>query len=91
MGPNVHVIGAISINGRELIQIRRGAFKWVSANAFLDRVIDQLLAQIVPNNRIAIICNNEPVHARFEQVGIEKDFASWAVFSYAKSRRKYMV
>lgn len=61
-----------NINEPELIKIRRGAFKWESANAFLDPVIGQLLSRSVPNNQIAIICDNAPVNARFGRVGIER-------------------
>lgn len=70
-GPNIHIIGSISVNGTELLEIRRGSFNWQSANDYIQRLIENLIRDGIPRDRIALICDNAPAHSRFEVVGDE--------------------
>lgn len=73
-GPNIHMIGAISSFGKELIEIRRGAFKWENANQWLDMLATTVNQRGVPLNEVVVVCDNAPVHSRFEAVALERGF-----------------
>lgn len=70
-GPNVHIIGAISSMGPELIECKRGSFNWESANAYIQRLVQAVVERGVPRRDIIIICDNAPVHSRFEVIAHE--------------------
>lgn len=70
-GPNIHVIGGMSSFGVEFVEIRRGAFKWEAANEWVGRLVTEVHQRGVPINQIVLICDNAPVHSRFEQAALE--------------------
>lgn len=73
-GKNIHVIGAISSHGVELMDIRRGAYRWEGANQWLSDLIDVVVQRGVPVDRILVVCGNAPVHCRLEIVAQSKGF-----------------
>lgn len=66
-GPNVHVIGAISTEGMEHVQVRRGSYRWESANEFIINLVGTMERRGVDVNRVVLICDNAPCHARLER------------------------
>lgn len=73
-GPNIHMIGAISSFGKESIEIRRGSFKWENANDWMERMVTEVNERGVPLDQIVVVCDNAPVHSRFETVAEELGF-----------------
>lgn len=73
-GPNIHMIGAVSSFGKELIEIRRGAFKWQNANQWLELLATTVSQRGVPLKEVVVVCDNAPVHSRFEEVADEMGF-----------------
>lgn len=73
-GKNIHVIGAISSFGVELMELRRGSYRWESANQWLSLLIDTVVGRGVPVNHIVVVCDNAPVHSRLSLVAEEKGF-----------------
>lgn len=63
-GPNV--IGPISSDGVEEMQIRRGSYKWESANEFILQLARTMVERGVEIERVVLICDNAPCHARLE-------------------------
>lgn len=65
-GPNVHLIGAMSSSGMEHFQIRRGSYRWDTANEFIRELIQALSNWGLPLHNIVLVCDNAPCHARIE-------------------------
>lgn len=79
-GPNVHVIGAISTEGMEHVQVRRGSYRWESANEFIINLVRAMEGRGVDINRVVLICETltvlahaEPHRERVEQAQIRSE------------------
>lgn len=66
-GTNVHLIGAISSEGMEHIQVRRGSYRWESANELILELARFIEARGLDIGRVVLICDNAPCHARLER------------------------
>lgn len=65
-GPNVHLIGAISTDGKEHIQMRRGSFTAESASDFVVELARRLRDRDLNMGDVVLICDNAPCHARLQ-------------------------
>lgn len=63
-GANIHCIGAISMSGIEHIQIRRGSFRWETANEFILSLCTALSDKGIQMNSVVI--DNAPCHSSLE-------------------------
>lgn len=70
-GPNIHIIGAISSFGPELIEVRRGAFKGRDANEWVGRLGARIRERGVPLEDVVLICDNAPAHSQLEVAALE--------------------
>lgn len=73
-GANIHVIGAISDCGPELVTVRHGAFRWEAANEWVEDLCSRLEARGVPASRVVLVCDNAPCHSRVGQVAEKRGF-----------------
>lgn len=67
-GNNIHMIGALTQLGLISFQRRRGSYKHEQFNAWLNDLLQSLLAQGIQSNNVVIVMDNAPCHARAEQV-----------------------
>jgi len=67
-GPNIHVIGAISQDGLEYWEKRRGSYKKEEAANFVRRLIQTLIGNGKLPENIIIVCDNAPCHSNIEAV-----------------------
>ena len=70
-GDNVHVIGAISQTGLVYWERRRGSFLKDDCCEWLRRALRHCPE---PMERIAVVCDNAPVHVDLESVAAEPEF-----------------
>ena len=73
-GPNVHIIGAISQNGLEYWERRRGNYRKEEASAFVKRLIRTMVGSGILLQNIVIVCDNAPCHANIEAILLEREF-----------------
>jgi transposase len=65
-GPNIHIIGAISQNGLEYWEKRRGNYKKEEASNFVQRLIRTLVGNGTLLENIVVVCDNAPCHSNIE-------------------------
>ena len=75
-GPNIHIIGAISQNGLEYWEKRRGSYKKEEASNFVKRLIQTLVGNGILLANIVIICDNAPCHSNIESLLLDREFAT---------------
>jgi len=73
-GPNIHIIGAISQNGLEYWEKRRGHYKKEEACNFVKRLIRTIVGNGTLAQNIVIICDNAPCLSNIERVLLEPEF-----------------
>ena len=73
-GPNIHIIGAISQNGLEYWEKRRGSYKKEEAGNFVRRLIATLVGNGIQLHNIVIVCDNAPCHSNIEALLLEPEF-----------------
>jgi len=73
-GPNIHIIGAISQNGLEYWEKRRGNYKKEEAANFVRRLIRTLVGNGTPLINVVVICDNAPCHSNIEDLLQEPEF-----------------
>ena len=73
-GPNIHIIGAISQNGLEYWEKRRGSYTKAEASDFVKRLITTMVGKGILLNNIIIICDNAPCHSNIEDLLQEPEY-----------------
>ena len=73
-GPNIHIIGAISQNGLEYWEKRRGNYRKEEALNFFKRLIRILIGNGILLQNIVIVCDNAPCHSNIEVMLAENEF-----------------
>lgn len=80
-GPNIHVIGAISINGPVKMDIRRGAFRSANCNDWVTRLCEQWRQDGHELTNLVIVCDNAPCHARINEANTDIEILKLAPYS----------
>ena len=73
-GPNIHIIGAISQQGLEYWERRRGNYKMPEARNFVKRLIDTMVGNGTVITNLVIVCDNAPCHSNIEVLLLERGY-----------------
>jgi len=65
-GANVHMIGALSQTGLVSFKRKRGNFRGVHFDEWLQKVVQKLVSRCIPQEKIVLVVDNAPCHSRAE-------------------------